>query len=286
MRDRLTGPRRRQEAVQRWLPCWPSGDRGGKSGGRASRRGASEKQSSKGRSHSLSLAPAQSPLGPFHASSSAGALAHGRAPATAPAREQRRGPQRLKMLPFFLGRRSEKAASEATKCIQFFYPYLEHGGGSDDGDHLAGGGEGLADGSGEGRGLGGGAVEANELRELEGEASGRQRERRSKGKLAAAAASSAAFLCLSRTAQATHREAEVVRTERRVAFCMEACMVVLWRRGANKKKDAGKKRRSELELWLFSKISTWDLRGSPIFFPPPPLSAPRPLLLPLHNSRQ
>ena len=175
MRDRLTGPRRRQEAVQRWLPCWPSGDRGGKSGGRASRRGASEKQSSKGRSHSLSLAPAQSPLGPFHASSSAGALAHGRAPATAPAREQRRGPQRLKMLPFFLGRRSEKAASEATKCIQFFYPYLEHGGGSDDGDHLAGGGEGLADGSGEGRGLGGGAVEANELRELEGEASGRQR---------------------------------------------------------------------------------------------------------------
>ena len=36
---------------------------------------------------------------------------------------------------------------------------------------------------------------------------------------------------LCRADRDTHREAEVVRTERRVAFCMEACIVVLWRRG-------------------------------------------------------
>lgn len=45
----------------------------------------------------------------------------------------------------------------------------------------------------------------------------------------------------------THRDAEVVRTERRVAFCMEACIVVLWRRGGReieRVKSKKKKRRT------------------------------------------
>ena len=46
-----------------------------------------------------------------------------------------------------------------TSASIFFLSYLEHRGGTEDGDHLAGVGGGFGDGGGEGGGLGGGAVE-------------------------------------------------------------------------------------------------------------------------------
>ena len=73
------------------------------------------------------------------------------------------------MLPFLSCCSSKKAATTASSKRRAsadirFSPYLEHRGGTDDGDHLAGVGEGLADGSGEGRGLGGGAVEGRKAK--------------------------------------------------------------------------------------------------------------------------